>query len=88
MPNVVIEALTCGCPVAATDVGACRELLAGEPAGRIVPVGDSAALAEAIVSLVGRPADRAAMAARHRDRFSWERQAQTILGLLARRESR
>ena len=45
------------------------------------------ALAGAIESLLGQPVDRGAMAARHRDRFSWERQAATILGLLSRTDA-
>lgn len=47
LPNVVIEALACGCPVVATDCpGGVREILEGEY-GALVP-GDVAKLADAL----------------------------------------
>lgn len=46
VPNVLLEALACGTPFVASDVGAVAELL--EPASAIVPPGDAAALATAI----------------------------------------
>jgi glycosyltransferase involved in cell wall biosynthesis len=45
---VVAEAMAAGVPVIATDVSACREVLDGGRCGILVPLGDSAALAEAI----------------------------------------
>lgn len=47
-PNVVNEALACGTPVIATDVGAVRDLLSEEGSGIIVPSNDQSALSEAI----------------------------------------
>jgi glycosyltransferase involved in cell wall biosynthesis len=48
-PNVVLEAMACGCPVAATQVGDVAELVG--PCGSTVPVGDGTALGDAIVRL-------------------------------------
>jgi glycosyltransferase involved in cell wall biosynthesis len=56
---VALEAAACGCPVVGTAVGVLPEL----PGARVVPVGDVAALAEAIIAAVS---DRGALAARGR----------------------
>jgi glycosyltransferase involved in cell wall biosynthesis len=49
LPSVVIQALACGCPVISTDCpGGVREILADGAYGDLVPVGDAAAMAEAI----------------------------------------
>jgi glycosyltransferase involved in cell wall biosynthesis len=82
MPNAVLEALASGLPAVATDVGACRELLDGEPCARVVPSGDPAALAAALDEVLAIQPDRAAMAARHAGRFTWERQAESVLKLM------
>lgn len=51
LPGVLIEALFCGVPTVATDCpGGSREVLAQGRYGRLVPVGDLAALAEALES--------------------------------------
>jgi len=48
-PLVVLEALALGRPVVSTDVGLVREVI--DPAsGRVVPVGDAARLADAVVA--------------------------------------
>ena len=53
LPTVVIEALSCGAPVVATDCpSGPREILADGRFGRLVPVGDSAALAAALVRVL------------------------------------
>ena len=49
LPGVLIEALYCGAPLIATDCpSGTREILANGKYGRLVPVGDIAALAQAI----------------------------------------
>jgi glycosyltransferase involved in cell wall biosynthesis len=57
LPGVLIEALYCGVPLVATDCpGGSREILANGKYGRLVPVGDVIALAQAIEeSLVENP---------------------------------
>lgn len=46
-PNVAVEAMSCGVPVVGTDVGDLRDIVGDDT--RVVAVGDSAALAQAIV---------------------------------------
>jgi len=67
LPNVVLEAMACGLPVAATDVGDVAEVVAA--CGEVVPPRDPVALAGAVERLLERdePARRAlAAAARER----------------------
>jgi glycosyltransferase involved in cell wall biosynthesis len=47
-PNVVHEALACGTPVVATDVGAIPDMIRDPNCGFVVPVNDKAALAAAL----------------------------------------
>jgi glycosyltransferase involved in cell wall biosynthesis len=50
--RTIIEAMAAGCPVVMTDVGLAGELLVDDLDGLVVPVGDKAALAEAIQELI------------------------------------
>lgn len=66
-PNVLGEALACGTPCVATDVGESRIILEG--VGRVVPPADPAALAEALADVLALDADeRAALGGRGRER--------------------
>jgi glycosyltransferase involved in cell wall biosynthesis len=60
LPNVLIEAMACGCPVIATDVasGGSREVLGGGEYGILVPPGDEEGLAQAILRVLQDPALR------------------------------
>lgn len=66
-PNVLGEALACGVPCVATDVGDSREIIADN--GVVVPIGDADGIAAAWVSLLQRStAERDTTAARARAR--------------------
>ena len=53
LPTVLVEALACGCPVAATDCpSGPREILQGVPQGRLVPVANVEELARALDELI------------------------------------
>lgn len=55
LPRVLVEEAACGLPLAATDVGGCREIARPDQTGLIVPPGDPTALAEAWSRLADRP---------------------------------
>lgn len=65
LPAVLIEALACGCPVVSTDCpSGPREILDDGRYGALVPVGDPAAMADAIVRTLNAPPDSGALVER------------------------
>lgn len=78
-PNVILEALACGRPVVATNVGGIPEIM-NESCGRLVPPRDSAALAQALESVLDRSWDASSIAA-HWSR-SWSTVANELLDAL------
>jgi glycosyltransferase involved in cell wall biosynthesis len=75
-PNVVLEALACGRPVVATNVGGIPEIMS-ETCGRLVPPRDPAALAQALAAVLDRTWDAEAVSA-HGSR-SWSAVADELL---------
>jgi len=61
LPNTVLEAMSCGTPVVAFDTGGIPEMVTNGVTGQIVPLGDSARMGEAVLSLIFDPEKREAM---------------------------
>ena len=73
LPNVLIEAMACGSPVVSTDCpSGPAEILDGGRMGRLVPVGDAGAMAEAMLATLDSPPDREPIIARAKE-FSFDR---------------
>jgi glycosyltransferase involved in cell wall biosynthesis len=87
LPLTVIEAMACGTPVVASDVGGVGELVVDGVTGLLVPCRDSEALASAITELLDdgdrREAFGRAAAQRVLEHFTLEKQADAYLGLYA-----
>ncbi len=84
LPNVVLEAMSCGVPVLATSVGGVPEILDGTN-GVLVPPGDSDALAQHMIELLGNDSLRARLGVEGRrslhPRFSPEHRARQIIAV-------
>jgi teichuronic acid biosynthesis glycosyltransferase TuaC len=77
-PNVVNEALACGTPIVATDVGAVRQMVSSARYGRVVPFGDDEALIRALQTALNCDWDRTAIAERGRSR-TWQQVGEEVL---------
>jgi glycosyltransferase involved in cell wall biosynthesis len=67
-PNSVVEAMACGKPIIASDVGGIPDMI-GDESGILVPAGDSNALAEAMLRLAQDPELRRTMGSAAKDRY-------------------
>lgn len=85
MPNIVLEAMATGIPVAGTAVGGTVDLVREEETGKLVPPGDASALADALLSILRdrEAASRMGEAARRivRADFAMERMVERTMGL-------
>jgi glycosyltransferase involved in cell wall biosynthesis len=85
---VALEAMACGVPVVASAVGGLQEIIVDNESGILVPPGDSAALARALLELLKDEPRRLRLARGARRRaecFSLERRSRDLLTLLAER---
>jgi glycosyltransferase involved in cell wall biosynthesis len=85
-PISLIESMACGVPVVAPDVGGIPEIVQKGETGLLVPQGDTAALADALISLLADPSLAAFMGDRGRRsalrRFSMEGMVRSFEALL------
>jgi glycosyltransferase involved in cell wall biosynthesis len=83
---VVAEALGCGCPVAASDLPAVRDLLEDGRGGRLFRTGDSADLTEKVCELLANERLRQSLAETGRatvlERYDWNTIGQRYLSVL------
>ncbi len=81
--NAIIEALACGTPVVSTDCPyGPREILQDGRYGRLTPIGDAVAMAEAIAAALDAVPDRRALMRRGLD-YTAERAAEAFLDIAA-----
>ncbi|WP_404379867.1 glycosyltransferase family 4 protein [Caenispirillum salinarum] len=69
--NVLLEAMACGTPVAASRIWGTPEVVAAPEAGRLFDDPTGAAVARAVAALLADPPDRAATRA-YAERFGWD----------------
>lgn len=88
LPNVVMEAMSAGVPVVATDIPGTRDLVQHDATGFLVRVGDRAAFARHTMQLLDDPAlhgrIRAAAQTRMATEFNMERMIARYVGLYDR----
>jgi len=84
-PNTMLEAMSCGTPVVAFQVGGIPDVVEDRVTGQLVPLGDVRQMAEAILVLALNPELRSAMGEQCRqvmqEKFSLELQAERYLAL-------
>ena len=83
-PNVVLESMSCGVPVVATDVSDNSYIVREGETGFIVPVDDETLMAERIVSLLQDPGIRRQMGTRAREWVLGEFSSEALAAKTAR----
>jgi glycosyltransferase involved in cell wall biosynthesis len=82
LPLVALEAMACGLPVIATDVGGIKEILM-EDYGKLVPSNQPELLATAVLefSNVDWSSRKLELRAVMEEKFSWDKNVETLIGI-------
>ena len=81
-PNVLLEAMACGTPVVASNVGGIPEIVSSPRLGRLLPQRDAKTLAASIHEVLLAALDRSAVRA-HAQSFGWQETSQRQHSLFA-----
>jgi glycosyltransferase involved in cell wall biosynthesis len=84
VPRSLMEAAASGCPLVATDVRGCRQVVVDGVNGRLVPARSATALRDAIAGLAADPAARTAMGAASRTLAEERWDEQDVVGRVLR----
>ncbi len=83
LPTVLLEAMSCGLPVVATDIGGNNEVISSGVNGLLVPPKNPNKMAQAILLLLDNPKMREKLGGAARktieDRYTWDKIADKIL---------